>query len=275
MSSVMSAAPARPGRRGGTTSTRSLISTSGSASRHRCGAHVERMPAHRFISPACATARAIARASPAAAARPGRRPSRPATCDQFADLARPVSTGTCDDLAVAARRTRRSCRRAGRSPSGCDRRDAACARPAALPRQERHLRAHLRQHARIDLVEATFTITVAFARSTVGTMRLMRAAKAHVRAARRAGSRTAGPTWIFARFDSDTSASTSSVAMSAIVTTAPLRIRRRRERRDRCRRRWRSSSASTPSNGARISVCSTRDLRVARVRLRDARSTRR
>ena len=67
----------------------------------------------------------------------------------------------------------------------------------------------------------TLVITVAFARSMVGTMRLMRPRK---RASGSASSTiSAGcPTFTFARLDSDTSASTSSVLMSAIDTTAPF-----------------------------------------------------
>ena len=67
----------------------------------------------------------------------------------------------------------------------------------------------------------TLVITVALARSTVGTIRLMRPRKRESGSA--SSTISAGcPTWTFARLDSDTSASTSSVLMSAIVTTAPF-----------------------------------------------------
>ena len=67
----------------------------------------------------------------------------------------------------------------------------------------------------------TLVITVALARSIVGTMRLMRPRNRESGSA--SSTISAGwPTLIFARLDSATSASTSSVLMSAIDTTAPF-----------------------------------------------------
>ncbi len=67
----------------------------------------------------------------------------------------------------------------------------------------------------------TLTSSVALLRSTVGTMRLTSPSR---RSSGKASSWiSAGcPTLIFAIEDSETSASTSSVSMSAIVTTAPV-----------------------------------------------------
>src|SRR5487761_2096617 len=67
----------------------------------------------------------------------------------------------------------------------------------------------------------TLVVTVALARSTVGTMRSILPRK---RASGSASSRISArwPTLTFPRIDSETSASTSSVDMSAMVTTAPL-----------------------------------------------------
>ena len=98
----------------------------------------------------------------------------------------------------------------------------------------------------------TLVITVAFARSTVGTMRLMRPRK---RASGSASSTiSAGcPTLTFDRLDSDTSASTSSVPMSAIVTTAPFDSDAD-ENGVIMSPTFALFDRITPSNGARISV---------------------
>ncbi len=100
-----------------------------------------------------------------------------------------------------------------------------------------------------------FVITVAFARSTVGTMRET------VPPNRRSGSAsrwisTGWSTRTFDRFDSDTSASTSRVAMSAMVTTAPL-ASSAEENGVTTSPTLALLVSTTPSNGARISVCST------------------
>jgi hypothetical protein len=95
-------------------------------------------------------------------------------------------------------------------------------------------------------------ITVAFARSTVGTMRLMWPRK---RVSGSASSTiSAGcPTLTFDRLDSETSASTSSVSMSAIVTTAPFESVALENGVTRSPT-FALFDRITPSNGARIIV---------------------
>ena len=98
----------------------------------------------------------------------------------------------------------------------------------------------------------TLVITVAFARSTVGTIRLMRPRK------RLSGSASSVisqgcPTLTLARLDSETSASTSSVAMSAMVTTAPFESAAD-ENGVTMSPTLALFDTITPSNGARISV---------------------
>jgi hypothetical protein len=98
----------------------------------------------------------------------------------------------------------------------------------------------------------TLVITVAFARSTVGTIRLIRPLR---RASGSASSviSTGWPTAIFARLDSETSASTSSVLMSAIVTTAPFESIAD-ENGVTMSPTFALFDRMTPSNGARITV---------------------
>ncbi len=98
----------------------------------------------------------------------------------------------------------------------------------------------------------TLVMTVAFARSTVGTMRLMRPRKRSLGSASRVIS--AGmSTLTLPRLDSDTSASTSSVLMSAIVTTAPFESTAL-ENGVTMSPTFALFDRMTPSNGARISV---------------------
>src|SRR5580765_3404785 len=100
-----------------------------------------------------------------------------------------------------------------------------------------------------------FTNTVAFARSTVGTMRWTTPAK---RCSDSASSWISHgwPSFTLASEDSATSASTSSVSMSAIVTTAPL-VSAALENGVMLSPTLALFVSTTPSNGARISVWSS------------------
>ena len=99
------------------------------------------------------------------------------------------------------------------------------------------------------------TSTVALARSTVGTVRLTTPRN------RRPGKASSWisqgwPAFTLARLASDTSASTSSVAMSAMVTTAACEPSAD-ENGVITSPTLAFLVSTTPSNGARISVCST------------------
>src|SRR5262245_49027777 len=100
-----------------------------------------------------------------------------------------------------------------------------------------------------------FTSTVALARSTVGTIRCTTPAK---RCSESASSWISHgcPTFTFPSEDSATSASTSSVSMSAIVTTAPL-VSAALENGVMLSPTLALFVSTTPSKGARISVWSS------------------
>ncbi len=104
-----------------------------------------------------------------------------------------------------------------------------------------------------------FTSTVAFARSTVGTMRFTTPPK-RVSGTASSWISVGWPTLILPSEDSDTSASTSSVAMSAMVTTAPL-VSIALENGVMLSPTFAFFVSTTPSNGARMSVCSNDDVR--------------